>query len=430
MKKSFWNFTFIIILIFTSLIFTSKANQKDINVNVIKLDSEVNEGMLSHIKTNTKNLNKEDIILFEIDTYGGKIDSAVEISDYIISLENKKIAYINKKAISAGVLISISCDYIYMNEGSTIGSAETIPNTEKILSYWTNQLKTVAEQKGRDKDLVAAMADKDIEIENVVKKGKLLNLTSIEAKELKFIDGIAKNRKDIYNYLEIKNYNEIEKNMTSLDSFINFITSVNMTYILIFMLFLGIVIEFLTPGIGIGGFVAFMSFSLLFITSIFNVSGNKFVLALFALGVMFIIIEMFVPGFGVFGIGGGILVLASIFFLAKTMAMGILYVSIAFIFMLMIFYIFMKKYPQKKLHSTLLLNTRLNESEGYSSHKEDFKALMSLEGVCISHLRPSGKVKINDNIYDALTETGFIKKDDKIKVVSVKNNKIIVRRID
>ncbi len=173
-----------------------------------------------------------------------------------------------------------------------------------------------------------------------------------------------------------------------------------------------------------------MSFSLLFITSIFNVSGNKFVLALFALGVMFIIIEMFVPGFGVFGIGGGILVLASIFFSAKTMAMGILYVSIAFIFMLMIFYIFMKKYPQKKLHSTLLLNTRLNESEGYSSHKEDFKALMSLEGVCISHLRPSGKVKINDNIYDALTETGFIKKDDKIKVVSVKNNKIIVRRID
>ncbi|WXR61142.1 NfeD family protein [Peptostreptococcaceae bacterium AGR-M142] len=430
MKKLFNNFILIMMVIFIPLSFIVNAKDSSTNIHVIKLDTEVNEGMLSHIKTSTNNLNKEDIILFEIDTYGGKIDSAVDISDYIISLDNKTIAYIDKKAISAGVLISISCDYIYMNEGGTIGSAETIPKTEKIISYWTNQLKTVAEQKNRNKDLVAAMADSDIEIKNVVKKGKLLNLTSIEAKELKFIDGIAKDRKDIYNYLEIKNYNEIEKNMTSLDSFINFITSVNMTYLLILVFIFGVVIEFLTPGIGIGGFVAFMSFSLLFITSMFNVSGNKFVLALFALGVILIIIEMFVPGFGVFGIGGGMLVLASIFFSAKTMMMGILYVTIAFLFMLLIFYLFIKKYPQKKLHSTLLLNTKLNESEGYSSHKEDFKTLLSLEGVSISHLRPSGKVKINDSIYDALTETGFIKKDEKIKVVSIENNKIIVRKID
>lgn len=430
MKKLFNNFILIMMVIFIPLSFIVNAKDSSTNIHVIKLDTEVNEGMLSHIKTSTNNLNKEDIILFEIDTYGGKIDSAVDISDYIISLDNKTIAYIDKKAISAGVLISISCDYIYMNEGGTIGSAETIPKTEKIISYWTNQLKTVAEQKNRNKDLVAAMADSDIEIKNVVEKGKLLNLTSIEAKELKFIDGIAKDRKDIYNYLEIKNYNEIEKNMTSLDSFINFITSVNMTYLLILVFIFGVVIEFLTPGIGIGGFVAFMSFSLLFITSMFNVSGNKFVLALFALGVILIIIEMFVPGFGVFGIGGGMLVLASIFFSAKTMMMGILYVTIAFLFMLLIFYLFIKKYPQKKLHSTLLLNTKLNESEGYSSHKEDFKTLLSLEGVSISHLRPSGKVKINDSIYDALTETGFIKKDEKIKVVSIENNKIIVRKID
>lgn len=430
MRKKLRYLVIFIMILVISLFVISNAKEDITNIYVVKLDTQVNEGMLSHIKTSTQNLDKEDIILFEIDTYGGKIDSAVDISDYIISLDNKTIAYIDKKAISAGVLISISCDYIYMNEGGTIGSAETIPKTEKIISYWTNQLKTVAEQKNRDKNLVAAMADSDIEIKNVIKKGKLLNLTSIEAKELKFIDGIAKDKKDIYNYLEINNYNEIEQNMTSLDSFINFITNVNMTYLLVIVLILGIAIEFLTPGLGIGGFVAFMSFSLLFITSMFNFSGSKFVLALFALGLILIVVEIFVPGFGVFGIGGGILVLASVFFSAKTMTMGILYVIIALAFMLFIFYIFIKKYPQKKLHSTLLLNTNLNESEGYSSHKNDFKTLLSLEGISISHLRPSGKVKINDSIYDALTETGFIKKDEKVKVVSIENNKIIVRKID
>ena len=115
------------------------------------------------------------------------------------------IAYVNGEAISAGTLITISAEKIYMSLSSTIGAAETRPNEEKYISYWSGKLRNVAQIRGRDLVLVAAMADADIEIEGIIQKGKLLTLTSQEAAELNFIDGITSSIDDILYLSNLQN---------------------------------------------------------------------------------------------------------------------------------------------------------------------------------------------------------------------------------
>ena len=142
------------------------------NVYVIEISGEVNPGMLNYVRENIEDANNKnaDLILFEVDTLGGRIDSAEKISQEILKSKVKTASYVNTKAESAGVLLSISANSLYMAPASTIGSAEPIPNTEKTLSYWKSLLETTAEKRGRDPKLVAAMADSSIEIDNLVGK--------------------------------------------------------------------------------------------------------------------------------------------------------------------------------------------------------------------------------------------------------------------
>ena len=112
------------------------------NVYVIEISGEVNPGMLNYVRENIEDANNKnaDLILFEVDTLGGRIDSAEKISQEILKSKVKTASYVNTKAESAGVLLSISANSLYMAPASTIGSAEPIPNTEKTLSYWKSLL--------------------------------------------------------------------------------------------------------------------------------------------------------------------------------------------------------------------------------------------------------------------------------------------------
>ena len=177
-----------ILLLFTLMlsIIPSLSFGASDNVYVIEISGEVNPGMLNYVRENIEDANNKnaDLILFEVDTLGGRIDSAEKISQEILKSKVKTASYVNTKAESAGVLLSISANSLYMAPASTIGSAEPIPNTEKTLSYWKSLLETTAEKRGSYPKLVAAMADSSIEIDNLVGKDKLLNLTTNKAKEL------------------------------------------------------------------------------------------------------------------------------------------------------------------------------------------------------------------------------------------------------
>ena len=132
-------------------------------------------------------------VIFEIDTPGGALDAALTIRDAILYSETKTIAFINPRAISAGALIALSTDHIIMVEGGTIGAATAVDMqgnkaSEKIISYFRNEMKATAEKTGRSSKLAEAMVDEDVDIEGLAPKGKLLTLTTEEAIEQDIAD--------------------------------------------------------------------------------------------------------------------------------------------------------------------------------------------------------------------------------------------------
>ncbi|CAH2214121.1 NfeD family protein [Tepidibacter aestuarii] len=396
----------------------------------IDVNGEVNKGMYHYIKESIDEANKEnaDYILLDIDTYGGRVDSAVDISDIIIEQDTPTIAYINKKAESAGVLISISCDYIYMNNYSTIGSAETIPNTEKNISYWTSQLKAVAEQKGRNPEIVAAMADKDIKIEKLVDKGKLLNLTTKKAHEIGFIDGIASSMKQIYTDLNIENYVQKDANIKIMGIFRNLITSSYVAPLLLSLGFIGMILEILTPGFGFGGIISIVGFSLFFLGSVYTGNSTTTTVFVFGIGIILLVIEAMAPGFGIFGTIGIGSIIFSIIMASSNMVQAFLSIMISLIVSVVALIYILKKLPKRKMYKTLFLNTTLDAEKGYIPSKDN-RIYLNKEGITISYLRPSGKIEIDGEILDVITEGIFIGVGQKVRVVKIESNKIIVRHI-
>lgn len=398
------------------------------NVFVIDITGEVNPGMANYVISSFKEADEKnvDLILLNVDTLGGRIDSAERISQEILKSKIKTVSYVNTKAESAGVLISISANSMYMAPASTIGSAEPIPNTEKTLSYWRSLLETTAEKRGRDPKLVASMADSSIVIEGVIQKDKLLNLTNAKAEELKFSDGTMNSREDIYNAMKIESANEIIIKRSLSDNVIGFISSSIISQILLVLGFVGLAVEIITPGFGIGGFISILGFSFFFAGSILSGSTTTFAIIVFLFGVLMLMVEIFVPGFGVFGIAGILGIFGSIIMASSSAYQALISILIALIVSSIIIALIIKYLPKRNLSKTLFLGTNLTKESGFVSSKE-VVAYIGMTAKTLTFLRPSGKIEIDGQMLDAISEGRYIEKDKIVVVLSVEGSRIIVK---
>jgi membrane-bound serine protease (ClpP class) len=151
-------------------------------------------------------------LILEIDTFGGRLDAAVKIKDKLVDTRIDTIAFINKKAISAGALISIAARHIVMAPGSTIGAATPIrltyweekPASEKVISYFRKEMKSTAEANNHPENIAEAMVDPDLKIEGIVEKGKLLTLTTKEAIRLKVAEYEVKDLAELYHKFQLE----------------------------------------------------------------------------------------------------------------------------------------------------------------------------------------------------------------------------------
>ena len=431
MKKRYLAF-FTIILLFLTLTLQANGINNSKKVYVVPIKGEIGPAVDEYIKNSILNIKQDPdavAIIFEIDTYGGRIDSAVKISRNMMNLNLPTIAFINTKAVSAGVLLSISTDTIVMAPSSTIGSAETIPNTEKILSEWISSLRSVAEEKGYSTEIVAAMADKSIEIPGVIQKDRLLNLTSKEAKELDFIDFIETDYNNILQKAAI-DYDEItEIPIPTSVKLAQHMTSVYMTSVLLTLGFVGLIVEVLTPGFGIGGTVSFVAFALYFGGAILAGNTGWAVLIVFLVGITLLLIEAFIPGFGIPGIGGIISIIISIFMASNNINIALTSLLITFILTITALILLLKFAPRNKHFNRIVLRTQIKNKDAYKNDNKDIKYL-GKSGIAISMLRPIGKIDIDGEILEAISEGTYIEVESKVEVVKIEGSKIIVKKID
>ncbi len=398
-------------------------------VYYIPVKGEINPATASFVSNQLDIAGKEgaSVVVLEISTLGGRVGSALDISESIIDAGTPTVAYIKDKAISAGVLVAISAEKIAMAPGSSIGSAETIPYTEKNISFWTGELKKVAELRGRDAQIIASMADRDIEIPGLVGKDKLLNLSTDKAVELGIADVAASTRRELNSWLGFSSAKTLVINEGYQVKLAKMIGNTTVSSILLTLGLGGTIAELFIPGFGLFGTIGLLSFGLFFAGNMLAGYAGWSAVILFMVGVVLLLVEMSIPGFGFPGIGGILSIFASIFMASVSAAQAVISLVTAIIASIILAVLLFKYAPRSKYFDRLILSALQKTEEGYVGIK-DFTPLVGAEGLAVTPLRPVGTAELQGNRIDVVTLGDYIRAGERIEVLKVEGSRVVVSK--
>ncbi len=418
-------------IIFSFVVYSQAQQVNSIQtVYVIPLRGDIEPGLAEFV---ARGLNEArdggaDVVLFEITTFGGLVDSGVEIRDLIIDAELPTIAFVKNRALSAGALVALAAEHIVMAPGSTIGAAETRPKEEKYISAMRAEFRGAAERHGRDPQIAEAMVDENIEIEGIVRRGEILTLSASDAISLGFIDAVAPNRAEALSIVGYDNVEIVDIEMNWAERLARALTNPALSSILLTLGFAGIVIEFLTPGWGVPGSVGVLSLALFFGGRMVVGLAGWGIIFLFLIGILLLAMEIFVvPGFGVAGVSGIAVTLFSIGMTYADKQQAVASILISLIMTVVLIGIMLRYLPKTKTWGRIILSTKLDTSSGYIA-QPTLTDLLGKTGKTITPLRPAGTIEIDDNRVDAVTEGGFIGVDESVRVVKVEGSRIVVRK--
>jgi membrane-bound serine protease (ClpP class) len=390
-----------------------------------------------------------DLIIIDMNTYGGGVLEADSMRTKILESKIPVVVFVNNNAASAGALISIACDSIYMRKGSNIGAATVVNQNaeampDKYQSYMRSMMRSTAETKGRDPDIAQAMVDPDVYVENVSDSGKVLTFTSSEAIENGFCEGEAESIQDVIEALGIHEYEMVEMEITATDRLIGFLISPMISGLLIMVIIGGIYFELQTPGIGFPLGAAVVAAILYFAPHYIEGLAEHWEVALFFVGLILLAVEIFaIPGFGVAGILGILALLASLSLsmvgnvgLTFPEGTGIALIKALFIVIvatlagvILTFYLGHRAFTTNMFGRLALESTQQREA-GFVSSDIKLDDLEGQEGIANTILRPSGKVRIGNDVYDATATSGYIDKGEKVRVVRHESSQLFVKKME
>lgn len=391
-----------------------------------------------------------DIFLIHMNTYGGMVLHADSMRTKILNSPYPVYVFVDNNAASAGALISIACDSIYMRKGGSIGAATVVNQTgekmpDKYQSYMRSKMRSTAEAQGRDPRIAEAMVDESVYIEGIIDSTKILTFTTSEAIKHGYCEGMAENIEEVLKLVGIQQYEIEEYKISSTEKIIGFFVNPAVSGILIMIIIGGIYFELQTPGIGFPILAAIIAATLYFMPLYLQGLADNWEIVIFVVGVILLAVEIFViPGFGVAGISGIALMLTGLtlslvqndgfnFDLSGTemIAKALFTVLISLVLGSIGAFFLGKRFLEGGMFNRLVLNAVLSEpqEEGKVSEKDTLKQLVGQTGVAYTMLRPSGKVEIEGEIYDATALTGYMEKDDAVKVVKYEAAQLFVTKV-
>jgi membrane-bound serine protease (ClpP class) len=385
-------------------------------------------------------------LVLEINTFGGRVDAAVQIRDALLDSPVKTIAYVNKRAISAGALISLAAEHIVMAGGSTIGAATPVqagqpgaaaqPVQEKTVSYVRKEFRATAESRKRPPLIAEAMVDADVSIRGVIAKGKLLTLTTDEALKHKLADFRADTLEAALERLGLGGAELRRVAPNWAENLVRWLTHPVVSSLLVSIAMLGILIELRTPGFGVPGGLGIASLGL-FLWGHWLVQLAGWEEMLLALGgVVLVALELFViPGFGIAGILGILALLAALVlsmlgpgdtpqFIMTSAAR----VVGALLFAVLASLALLRYLPRLPFGRQFILHTGLGAAQGYASAPESDRRWLGKRGRASSPLHPAGIAEIDGERVDVVSDGELIDAGELIKVIRVDGNRIVVHR--
>lgn len=396
------------------------------HVVVAEISGEVNAAMSAYIANVIDDAEQTgSAVVLNIDTYGGQILEADNIKKTLLEATVPVDGYISGNALSAGVLIAISCERIVMADSAVIGAAETIPNDEKTLSTWVGILQSAAEARGYDTNLVAAMADKRVAIEGVTQADQLLTLGAKEAGDLGLSVGTAATLDDALGQLGYADAATSEQPMSFSVRAAQFLTSTTVASILFIAAIVCMGIEIFTPGFGLFGGLSILFFGLYFGGGFLAGYAEWWSAALFVFGLVMVGIEIAVPGFGVFGILGILGIGAGLLFAARDLSSFIIIFAAGVAGSAVLLPIIYQILKRLGLLRKVVLFGNMEVSQGFVSH-EAGESLVGQIGVAETDLRPAGFARINGGRREVVSNGAYIEKGSAVVVVTHTPGRIVV----
>ena len=447
------NYCKTLILIFLSFVTLLKSE----TVYRVPIQSTIDLGLPNYIERSIEEAvnDNADAIIFDLNTFGGRVDGATQIKDEILNSPILTVAFINKRAISAGALISLSCDKIYMTSGGIIGAATAVDmsgnkGSEKVISYMREEMASTAESNGRNSDIARGMVDEDLYFDYLFidgdsiyvddiegrKAGKLISLTTNQAIKYSISDGSVETFKDLLKEINLENAKIVDFSINWTESLRRFLTDPTVSSLLMTLGFLGLLFEIQSPGWGIPGSIGILSLLLFFGSTIDTGLATGPELIVVGIGILLLLLEFFIiPGFGLLGISGLIVILGGLFMLLipeNPLTNDYNSASWAFAIstiggIISIFLIF-RLLSKTKLWEKLTLPTSQKSSEGYNT-SIGLEGFVGKLGISTSDLRPSGWGEFDSKKLFVVTEGEFVDRKEKIEILSVDGNRILVRKI-
>jgi len=487
---------YLISLIFciSAVIFPLRSYADVKKVYVIPIRGEIDRSLVVFVRRSIDRAVQEgaDAVVFDINTFGGRVDSALQITTLIGSAgEKKTVAFVTTGpestgvSWSAGALISFSADRIFMAPGTSMGAAAPVAMgaegmeaaSEKVVSAVRAQIAALAEKNGYNVSIARAMVDADIELrevfingelsvadrneiedlkrraaqENLVveegrvisPEGKLLTLTAGEMERYGVSSGTFRDTDDVLEALGLGDAEVVSLDRSGADRAVGFLTGSAITSLLIIIGLVALFIEITSPGFGIPGTVAIACFAVVFASYALLGTVGSVELILFVIGLVLLILEIFViPGFGVAGILGIALIIGSLVLSMQEFVLpdfewqkdvlrrNLLVVLLSTVSSFAIFAVLAYSLPQIKLFSRLTLQEAQTAEKGFTVQaEEEARRLAGRKGKVLTTLRPVGRAEIDGEIVYVETEGEFVEPGEEIEVIEVSGNRVLVRRV-
>ena len=386
-------------------------------------------------------------VVLEINTFGGRVDAAVQIRDALLNAPVRTVAFVNKRAISAGALIALASQDLVMAAGGTIGAAlpvqlgqpgaAAVPVGEKTVSYVRKEFRATAEARKRPPLLAEAMVDPDVEIAGVIKKGKLLTLTTDEALRHKLADFRADSVESALAMLGIRGAELRRASPNWAERFVRFLTDSAVSSLLMTVGMLGVFVGVRTGGFGVAMGIGLASLSLFFWGHWLVQLAGWEELLLAGVGLVLLALEIIVlPGFGIAGILGIVALLAALVLSlvgsgdrSEIILMAAGRVVFALLAAVVLSLLVLRFHRHLPFGRRLILETGLGTGHRYGSAPDSDLRWQGRVGRTLSMLRPAGIAEIDGERLDVVSEGDLIDANETIVVTRVDGNRIVVRQV-
>jgi membrane-bound serine protease (ClpP class) len=381
------------------------------------------------------------VVILDVNTLGGRVDAALNIVDAVRRAEIPVYAFVNPRAISAGALISVSTDSVFMIPEAQIGASTVVGGggakmSEKAKSVMRAQFRALAEARGIDPRIGEAMVDEEIEIEGVIEAGKLLTLTADEAIEVGYaikVDDFA----EMLSLLDLNGAEVYTPTVNWAEQLVRFLSHPLVSPLLLSIGVLGIMIEIKTPSFGLAGLTGLLALTAFFGSHLIVGLAGLEEIILLVVGLVALVIEVFVvPGFGVAGVVAIVTIGAATFMALLgslptwpdiARASGI--VAIAAAIVTAAVWAVVRKLPTSPRWRGVFLRAATEAASGYVAG-ETRAELVGALGVALTDLRPAGSARVGGERLDVVAEGGFIAKGARVRVVRSEAYRLVVEAVE